>query len=203
MQLELHWDQAAVKPPSDAQHGQGKLLDPRLRDIFISEILLGQPAWALGALHGTCSFLRDLLDSHATSHIWTAATQYQLWNQPRSRCFHWQDQYASPDAHDGSCGMCVQLRLRLQASAVQRLQAPQIRISRYFGWDEWQHKMPLITAESVVWSHCGRWVAIIKNRVPRLSVMELIPLMTVMTRNSEVLEESVTPPKISSAGRAE
>lgn len=96
---------SAVKPPSDAQHGQGKLLDPRLRDIFISEILPKQPTWALGALRGTCSFLRDLLDSHATSHIWRAATQYQLWNQPRSLCPHLQNQ--GPHVDHGPCGMCM------------------------------------------------------------------------------------------------
>ena len=132
-----------------------RLLDPFLYDLLMARILTQLPPATLGALRGTCISLRDLLDSQASSDIWSAIAGRHCLELPMIECPHLQDLAEPPldKEHSKYCSQCCQVQLRGWAQAVHSMRAGDGQIQAR-AW-------PPYGIKSVLWSPCSRWVAII------------------------------------------
>ena len=178
--MDKSYNSQDLKTASLAAQGHGHgLSDPRFHDVFVASFLPSMSTTILVALRGACVGLRDLIDSQATSHIWSGAAQRHLLNEPSCNCPHY-----SPHQMSGStqkqptqsaadllsmqpgCSKCVQSELRCAGKAAQRLMAGHGRIQhlQYQSEQAMQgHRYNLHKYTSADWSQCGRWIAATKR----------------------------------------
>ena len=139
--------------PSVLQSG---LANQQLHDVLITEVLPKLPLGVLGSLRGTCSSLRDLLDSQHSSQSWSGAVGHRLHNQLKEYCrpcAHAANDDSSGRRHGSEpkgCSLCMQGQLRHVARSSQRLTGS----SRILRWS--RHPMFMLCTRSLHWSPCSR-----------------------------------------------
>ena len=113
----------------------------------------------LGSLRGACNSLRDLLDNHLTSQLWSAAVGHRLHSQPQEHCQPCADASNADNSDDEhgtaqkGCPRCIQMQLRKVAHGVQRVKVG----GRMLRWP--RDPIFKLRTRSLHWSPCSRWVA--------------------------------------------